>query len=222
MIAGLRFVYSLLFMSLIVICVGSSQAAVIYDAIPLNPTGPNNQFDTLISDFPVTNGVGPTLADRFVAPSSDAIVSTTLVLTAANPKDAGSFTVDLFSSTPRGPGNILATLAIVSDSVLSATGSSMTFVFAPFALTGGQDYYVGIQDTTGLSTAGLYFTVDAMVEARQSVILGANYYNSLGVEPNRFGPYDISVQTVIEPGSLVIFGSLIALLKITRVSRRYV
>ncbi len=147
------------------------------------------------------SGAGPTLADRFVAPSNATLSSVSLNLSLPSGVAPGQgFNVDLFSdSGSTGPGPVLLQIASVQDTSLTPGGFSLV-TFTPtslFDLTGGQSYYIGVMDNG--SNAVLGNTLDPTVLARPWVIAGATYFNNGGVQANAGGPYEIIVNATATP-----------------------
>jgi hypothetical protein len=185
---------SILGTALVLASVGhqAAQASIIYDATG----GTENGGDPVAA-------AGPILADRFFAPANLSLNSITLNLGLADAA-SGSVRVDIFASTPAGPGAVFGEFGVVQDSSLAPGFALLTIASPqPILLAGGSYYYAGIQSAQ--SGAQLGNTLDSAVLARNSVAAGGVYYNNGGVQANAGGPYELSLSdgpaTVPEPAT---------------------
>ncbi len=143
---------------------------------------------------------GP-LADSFFTGGSAASLSNVVLLLGADaPSDGGSLSVDLLSDSSIHPSSNLIHLGTVDDSSLTTSPSAVDLSLAtPYLLAANTRYWI---EVSGTSTSGIW-----SFATNDSGIGVAGEYNFYAgaVQPNTmFTPYQMEVNTVPEPGTLVL------------------
>lgn len=206
---------SIIFLAACVSALGAGNAAYATSYTVYDATGGIGSGGDPVA---TTGPAGPILADRFVTSGALALQSVVLNLKLGSMPAAG-FTVDLFSDTGAGGPGVATQIAFVQDTSLTTFFQLETYMpVTPIILAADTSYYIGILDNGG-SSAILGNTVDESVLGRSSVVAGADYYNSGGVQANAGGPYEIKVvgSSVPEPATWI---SMLAGLGAVGIARR--
>jgi hypothetical protein len=159
----------------------STKAIPIYDNLEAGYYG----YDSV-------GAAGPTYDSFTSSGSIQAITGLQLALYGRG--GAGTITVGLFSDSSTAPGALIATLATIDDTTISAGLNDYTLsLLSDPLLAAGTRYWIGLSDT-GTSTEWSW-----SLDVSGTGVSGEYFANASGVAPNSDGPYQMTLSTSVVP-----------------------